>query len=172
MVIKMNLQECIINRRSIRTFINKKISDEIFNQILDAAILSPSAKNQQPWKFIIVSDEIKSKIADKLTEAIGHPNPSSRAIAECSHLVLVYNTLDDYFSHMSIGAAIENMILTATANNIGSLWIGYIRKVEDFVNAITQEKGELISAIAFGYANENPEARPRKDKSEVVRYLA
>lgn len=167
----MNVEECISKRKSVRTYKPEKISQELLEKILQAGILSPSAKNQQPWKYIVVSEEIKNQIAEELTKNMGHPNPTSRAISECSHLILVYNTQEEYFSHMSIGASIENILLTATSYGLGSLWIGYIRKITDYVNSLTNEENELISAIALGYPNEEPPARPRKDFSEVVSYL-
>ena len=64
----MELKETIKNRRSIRKYKNSKISKEIIDDLIDCARLAPSAKNRQPWKFVIVTDTIKNKIADIMLE--------------------------------------------------------------------------------------------------------
>ncbi len=57
----MNTIESIENRRSIRNFKTNKISKEIVEDILNCGRLAPSAKNRQPWYFVIVQDEMKNK---------------------------------------------------------------------------------------------------------------
>lgn len=58
----MELKETIKNRRSIRKYKNTEISKEIIEDLIDCARLSPSAKNRQPWKFVIVTNTIKIKL--------------------------------------------------------------------------------------------------------------
>jgi len=55
----MKINDSIISRRSIRNFNNKQISDEIIKNILMAAIMAPSGKNGQPWKFFVINKNIK-----------------------------------------------------------------------------------------------------------------
>lgn len=62
----MELNEVIDKRRSIRKYINKKISKEVVECLIDNARLAPSAKNRQPWNFVVVQDTIKNKIADMM----------------------------------------------------------------------------------------------------------
>ena len=64
----MELKETIKNRRSIRKFKNTEISKEIIEDLIECARLAPSAKNRQPWKFVIVTDNIKNQIADIMLE--------------------------------------------------------------------------------------------------------
>jgi len=52
----MNLSEVFKNRRSIRNYHEKSISSDIIQSLLNDSILAPSAGNEQPWKFIIVSN--------------------------------------------------------------------------------------------------------------------
>lgn len=71
---------------------------------------------------------------------------------------------------LSIGAAIENMLLTADAMGIGSLWIAntcfaYPELVSDM-----KTTGQLIGAVALGYADEQPAQRPRRPLDELVEY--
>jgi len=72
---------------------------------------------------------------------------------------------------LSLGAAVENMLLEAVAQGLGSLWIGNTVFAHDEMARALKLEGELIGAVALGYADESPEPRPRKPMDEVVVYL-
>lgn len=82
----------------------------------------------------------------------------------------IENKFFDMANIQSIGAAIENMLLTATALGIGSLWICDIyfayREICQWLN----ESNQLIAAISFGYPDESPNARPRKTLHDIVEW--
>ena len=71
---------------------------------------------------------------------------------------------------LSIGAAIENMILTATGYRLGTLWIANTcfayNELMDFIGTDSQ----LTGIVAIGFANEAPAKRPRKPFEEIVEY--
>lgn len=71
---------------------------------------------------------------------------------------------------LSIGAAIQNMLLKAEELGIGTLWIGNTCFAYPELVDYMQVKGQLIGGVALGYANEMPEARPRKNLSDLVEY--
>lgn len=157
----------IENRRSIRNYKNDNIDKKIIFDILNAGIKAPSAKNNQPWRFLIVNNDIKNKISDKMIEIYG-PNKTAEVIKTVPYLILVYNKDNEYFNHLSIGAAIENILLEAENIGLGTLWIGYIKKIEDYVKELVNIDYELVSAIAIGVKNENPLERPRLTLEEVL----
>ena len=70
----------------------------------------------------------------------------------------------------TVGAAIENMTLTAAELGLGSLWIcdTYFAYKElcDWLN----KDGELLAALAVGYADETPSERPRKSIEDVAEW--
>ena len=162
----------IENRRSIRKYINKEISNEIIDDLITHGSMAPSAHNKQHWYYVVVRGELKNKIGDLLIN--GDRNSvivTANVIKECSALILVYNNEEEYFAHMSIGASIENILLRATELDLGTLWIGYIVKVADEVNKLVNMDKELISAIAVGYKDEEPIKRPRKTLDEIRKYI-
>ena len=71
---------------------------------------------------------------------------------------------------LSIGAAIENMILTATSYGLGTLWIANTcfayNELIDFIETDSQ----LTGIVAIGFANEAPDKRPRKPLTDIVEY--
>lgn len=179
----MEVLSAIKKRRSIRNYNDKEVNKEKIEDILNCARLAPSAKNRQPWHFIVVNKDIKNKIA-KLLEGYTRQispntiNNTAKAIRSSSVLILVYRenkeSTDDYSlvgDLLSIGASIQNMCLMATNLNLGTLWIREITKVSQEISSLIEHQNqELICALAIGYPNENPNPRPRKDLNEIVEY--
>ena len=150
----------ILERRSIRKYKTKHISDASIETILEAGRWAPSGLNNQPWRFLIIKDEaVKEKLAE-CTE-------SSDIILECDTAIGVFYSLQDGYNRdkdiMSIGACIQNMLLAAKSLSIGSVWLGEILNKKKRVNEAlgVEDRNELMAVIAFGYPDEKPEATRR-----------
>ncbi len=175
----MQLQEVINTRKSIRKFKPDKISENLIEDLINCARLAPSAKNRQPWKFIITKDTLKNKIAEVMIEKEPKSNNNSvvataNAIKQAPILILVLkpkldeNIISDI---LSIGGAIEHICLKATDMGLGSLWIrDTVYAQNDILKLINYENMELISSIAIGYPNEVPVSRPRKKLNEIIEW--
>ncbi len=186
----MELKEAIKNRRSIRKFKDTEVPKDLIEDLIDYARLAPSAKNRQPWKFVIVTGNIKNQITDimlekenslkvSLEKQIYHANSSVKATAkvmkEAPILILVLKEYDDNWSTgdaLSIGGAIEHICLRATDLGLGSLWIrDIVYTQKEIAKLVGYEDMELISAVSIGYPNEDPKPRPRKKLSEVLEWI-
>jgi nitroreductase len=191
----MNTLDAIAARRSIRKFKDTPIPEEILQTILSAGIQAPSACNRQPWRFVIVQGEKRAEMIrimrvgiarDKAQgEDIGSCEGSAQVMEEAPVTVFIFNPdgvrpwrrhtvhqkFMDVLDIQSIGAAIQNMLLAAQDLGLGSLWICDVFIAYEELCKWLGEKGELIAAVSFGYADESPAARPRKPMSEVVRGL-
>lgn len=66
----MELNKVIKSRRSIRKYKNIEISNDIIEDLIESARLAPSAKNRQPWEFMIVKGKVKNQIADIMLEQL------------------------------------------------------------------------------------------------------
>ena len=185
----MELKETIKNRRSIRKYKNTEISKEIIEDLIDCARLSPSAKNRQPWKFVIVTNTIKNQIVDIMLEkensskvslerqtykANSSVKATAKIIKEAPVLILVLKEYEDNWiigDSLSIGGAIEHICLRATDLGLGSLWIrDIVYTQKEIAKLVGHEDMELISAISIGYPDENPKQRPRKKLNEVLEW--
>lgn len=190
----------IYTRRSIRKFEDKPISREIIEQIIDAGRVAPSAKNRQPWKFLVYSGEAKRELLLHMRKGIEREEQSPslpqsghglsdakntlRIMESAPVVIIVLNTngkspfttinADDRFTEindlLSMGAAVENMLLQAERLDIGTLWIGNTcfayRELTEYIGTDAQ----LTGAVALGYKAENPTMRPRKSLDEIVEY--
>lgn len=168
----MELGKVIEDRRSIRNYLEKELDNKTIEDILNYGILAPSAKNRQPWHFIVIKEnkELKNNIADQLYKKTGETGTlTCEAIKDCSALVLVFAEITDtVLDVQSVGACIENMLLRAHDQNVASLWIGYILEIEEELKKEFSTDKTLIAAVALGYSDKIPKARPRKTLADVT----
>lgn len=184
----MKTVEAIENRRSIRSFKSDDLTKEVVEDILNCGRLAPSAKNRQPWYFVIVKNETKNKIADMMIaytmnyddradrKKFGCENtfhPTAKIIKEAPVLVFVFKEKDENWTigdNLSIGACVENMCLRATELGIGSLWIRDTVCVAEVADMLGHGDMELNCAVALGMPNQNPAPRPRKELNDIVEW--
>lgn len=168
----MELKEAIEIRRSIRHYNGQEVSTDEIKEIINGAIKSPSAHNKQPWSFYIIHENKakKDEIADILLSNTGdYTAQTCNVIKECSALILVFAKIENELMDIeSVGAAIENMLLTATDLNIASLWIGYIINIESILQAMFNTSDKLVAAVALGHTDKIPKPRPRKTLEECT----
>lgn len=168
----MEFQKVVEERRSIRHFNKKELTKETIEKILQAGVLAPSARNRQPWEFIVIKDDQNQKedIANYLLESTDASTTlTCEAIKDCQALILVFaNIENDLMDIQSVGACIENMVLKGTDLGVGSLWIGFIVHIEKYLQEMFHTDKKLIAAVALGYTDSNPSARPRKSIEEVT----
>lgn len=185
----METLKSIEKRRSIRGFTKEEIKKEIVEDILNCGRLAPSAKNRQPWYFVIVTNDTKDKIADMMIDYTinnddtierknlgckSSVNPTANVIKQASILVLVFREKNDNWivgDNLSIGACVENMCLRATDLGIGSLWIrDTVYVSEDVAKMLDHDDLELNCALALGYASQFPKMRPRKELKDIMEW--
>ncbi|MFQ9924269.1 MAG: nitroreductase family protein [Beduini sp.] len=179
----MEFNEVIQNRRSIRHFTLQEVEQDKVDQLIDCARLCQSAKNRQPWSFMILKGQEKNKVADMMMESsnkeskeiFGYVNTvkySAEIIKRAPLLIAVFQVYEEeWFASdlLSTGAAIEHICLECVNLGLGSVWIGDIWFNE---RAISKYLGcdhlHLISAVAIGYPAETPKPRPRKSREEIL----
>ncbi|MBM3292076.1 nitroreductase family protein [Candidatus Bathyarchaeota archaeon] len=115
----MKALQVIKNRRSIRKYLDKKISNEEIKILLESAMAAPSAHNKQPWHFIVITKK-------EVLEEIPKFHPYSKMLLTASHAILVCGDLEleegTGFWVQDCSAATQNILLSATA--LGSVWLG------------------------------------------------
>lgn len=166
--------EVISRRRSIRRFRPDPIPRETLLCLLEAACQAPSAGNLQPWEFYVVTDPVARK---GLSAAA-----SQRFVSEAPVVIVVCAVLErsavhygDRGSHLyclqDTAAAIQNILLAATALGLGACWVGAFR--EDRVSeALGLPAGRRpVALIPVGYPVAEPLAPPRRAPDEVIKWV-
>lgn len=165
----MDVRQAIKERRSIRKYQNRAVEEKILAEVLEAARLAPSANNRQDWRFIAVKDREQ---IDKLVSATGQSFIGTAPIVIAGVALNPERVMRCEVPAYAVDVAIAmtNITLAATANGLGTCWIGSFDQVE--VKRILEipEEYKVVQLMPLGYPDEKPEARSRKPLAEVVSY--
>lgn len=164
----MEIQEALLNRRSIRKYKDQKISKAEMDIILKAAMYAPSAMNMQTWQFIVIDD--KEILVDTI-KSIPYAEmlrQSATAIIVCGDSLVEKN---ESWLLQNCSAAIQNILLSAHGLGIGSCWIA-IHGMDDVYKSIkTQFKLPVnivpVSLISLGYPDEVVKAEERFKQDKI-----
>lgn len=188
------------DRRSVRVFDDKEIPESDIQKVLQAANHAPSAHNQQPWRFIVVSGTKKEALANMANKRASEFTKSAsallrmaaRSVSSAPVVVVVVNTGElirygaDLFSAdqknafdfvrtmeiQSSAAAVENLLLAATSLGISSVWLGVLSLIKDEVLSLLEEpEGEFMAVVPLGYSNKVRAMPPKKSLEVKVKHL-
>lgn len=164
----MDAHEAIFGRRSIRRYYPTPISDDIIKELLEAAMAAPSAGNEQPWHFVVINDR---NILDEIPKV--HPYSQMLKQAPLAILICGDEKLEKHKGYwiQDCSAATENLLIAATANGLGSVWLGVFPR-QDRVEGIRKlldipENIIPFSLIAIGYPAENKPPAERFDEKRI-----
>jgi nitroreductase len=158
--------ESIKKRRSIRKYKKKEVEQEKLNEILKAAMYSPSAMNRRPWEFIVVKDqELKNKLS-KATPWCGFVKDAPVVLVIAGHEENSYLWVED----CSIAA--EAIYLEATNQGLGTCFCQILNpktllpdEREEYVRQLigTPPNIRILCLMPIGYPDEDKEEHNEKD---------
>jgi nitroreductase len=156
----MDVYEAAITRRSIKRFKDIPVPYEVLENCVNAARLAPSGKNRQLCEYIIIDDKsLLPKVFDNVTIG-GDPAPEQMPRAYI--LSLINTILENELEASRIvtihgdGMAVENMILVALEQGVGSCPIKGFKEKELKQLLNIPEKYEIALVLALGYPDEKP----------------
>lgn len=169
-------------RRSIRTYKDKPVEDEKILKLLESARLAPSGSNTQPWHFIIVKSDSGRR---KLAEASHNQKWMLTAPVFLVCVADVSCRLEDSqnlsFDEDSpqeevkliirdTSISITHILLEAEYLELGTCWVAWFTQYE--IRPILNIPADkyVVGIITVGYADESPNARPRKALKNIVHY--
>jgi nitroreductase len=168
----LDVLSAIRERRSIRNFLDKNITESDIRKIVECGALAPSAGNLQPWEFVVVRDPGRR---GALVEAAYGQDFIAEApvvivvLANQARSAAVYGRRgSELYAIQDTAAAIQNMLLAAWDMGLGSCWVGAFDEgaVAEIVGAGPRIKP--VAIIPLGYASYLPQARPRRKIMEVI----
>ena len=161
----------IMTRSSVRAFLDKPVSDETIELLLKAAMAAPSAKNSQPWAFVVIKDR-------KLLEKLGTSLPNAKMTATAPVAVVICGVLDkalpgearEYWIQ-DAAAATENFLLAVHALGLGAVWTGVhpiSERIRILKDALKLPEGvEPFCLIPFGWPAAPAAVKDKWDPSIV-----
>ena len=189
----MECHDAIQGRRSCRSFTDRPVEREKLTAMLEAAILAPSPANKQPWEFIVVTNpkynaqlkETSENTKQKLAARSGWkwlPTFNIDFLTEAPALIVVLgdpskNGAEQFLDEPSPGyleacsAAIQNMLLVAHDQGLGTLWFSLFEKSDvRKIFAIGDDK-DPVAVICVGYSQRSLSTPARKGLDEKVKFL-
>ncbi|MDD1751551.1 MAG: nitroreductase family protein [Methanotrichaceae archaeon] len=179
----MELDVCIIGRRSIRRYEDKAVPKEVIDKLLEAGVWAPSGMNAQPWRFVVIENrESIDRLSRKTKEILVNgqwPSNYKEAFKSEKDVIFYGAPLlilmcilkkEDWrmINLLDCGLAAENMFLKAYQEGLGSCFIGFacfLNQDPELLAEIGIPKDhELIAPMIFGYPAEKPVSRPREAK--------
>jgi len=164
----MDMMEKILSRKSVRQYTAKPVPREVIHEILHAAMSAPSAGNERPWHFIILTDRA-------LLDEIPKFHPYSAMLKQAGVAILVCGdpALEKYKGHwvLDCAAATENILLAVHARGLGAVWCGVFPTEDRILNLrkLLSLPEHIIpfSLIPIGFPAEEKKAGDRFDSSRV-----
>lgn len=170
----MDVMEAIRKRRSVRRYREDPVTDEDVREVLTAGVWAPSAGNAQPWRFLVVRER-------GLREGLVAAAHGQRFLAEVPVVIVVCADLArarraygergaTLYCLQDTAAAIQNMLLAATARGLGTCWVGAFDEGKATEVLALPAGLRPVALIALGRPRETPEPLGRRPLSEVVEY--
>jgi nitroreductase len=167
----MEALEAILSRRSIRSYLRKEVSPEIVKELLKAAMYAPSAADEQPWHFLVLTDPL-------ILEQIPTIHPYAGMVSQASVAVVVCG---DPGTEKHAGmwvqdcaAATQNLLLAAHAKGLGSVWVGVYPREERMapLRKLLHIPSHIqpFAILPLGYPAEHLEPKEDHDLEARVRW--
>ncbi len=155
-----------INERMVTMeFEDYSLPKVILENIIEMAAKAPSAKNRRPWKFAIIR-------GDKLEEFVKFINSHDidfdvkiKNMEDAAAIILIfnkykkreenYNEITEEMDLISIGSALQNLVLSAENFNLGSMVLGDFAKYEKEIGKYLGIDDSLVTGIIIGFAGKN-----------------
>lgn len=164
----MDIFEAILTRRSIRQYTNQPVCDKMIEEFIKAGMYAPSAGNEQPWQFIILTDREKLNEIPKFHPYSNMLKQAQGAIVVCGDLKL------EKHKEMWVqdcAAATQNILLAIHAKGLGAVWLGIYPREErvEGVKKLLNLPENIIpfSIISLGYPAEKKSHEERFDSKRI-----
>jgi nitroreductase len=165
----MDVHEAIRRRFSVRAYRDAFVEDDKLARVLDAGRLAPSARNRQPWTFVVVRDPARrARLAELSAQTF---------LAEAPVVLAVVGDSPGYVMHCDVPAdpvdcaiAIDHITLAAVAEGLGTCWVGHFPQDACRELLAVPDSAKIVALVALGYPAASLPGKSRKPLEQVVRY--
>ena len=162
----MDALEAILSRRVQRAFSDKPVEREKLSKIVEAGRHAMSARNLQPWQFVVIQNRNTLK-------EIGALCATGRFVAESpSAIVVLKDVANARWADVDCAQAVQNMANAGWAEGLGTCWVGNFDGTKIGATLGVKDGWAIFTILPFGYADPKnpPQAKPLKPRSEIVHY--
>ena len=178
---KSGVIDAIEARRSIRAYKDTPVEHEKLQLLAECGVNAPSAMNKQEWELRIVDSKewidgctaVYLKAIEGTDKAKYMLTPTFKNIFRNAPAVIFVAAPDGLFSGVNLGMLGQNIMLAATELGLGTCCLGSVQMIfaepvmAEYLSSLEFSEGyKLCYALAVGYPDESPEAKPR-DMSKI-----
>lgn len=158
----MDVIQAIKSRKSIRSFLDKKVESKKLTNILEMARLAPSFFNRQDWRFVIVQDINTKRKLVNYAETPSFVTESPIVIVGCGKPVELLTNSDKSSYIIDAAIALDHVCLAAVEYGLGSCWISNFdeKKVKEILDI--PEEIRVIGIISLGYPKDVLDSEKRR----------
>ena len=162
----MDAIEAITTRRALRAFAPDPVEPGKLRTVIDAGRHAMSARNLQPWQFVVILDHNRIR-------GIGELCTTGKFVCDAPAVIVVLkDTSNTRWADIDCAQAVQNMATAAWSLGLGTCWVGNFdgHKIAEIVGA--PAPWAIFTILAFGYQNsaQPPQSRPLKARHEAVHY--
>lgn len=162
--------DAIFERTSVRKFQDKPVEPEKADMLLKAAMAAPSAGNQQPWEFYVVTSKKMLRTLSACSPYAGCTAKAPLAIVPCCR---VQDARFPQCLQMDMSAATQNILLEAVEQGLGGVWMA-VEPFEDRMEAVAEALQipaglTPFAIIAVGYPDMDMQQQNRYDEARIHR---
>lgn len=160
--------DSIFHRISVRKYEDRPVEQEKIEKILAAGMQAPSATNQQPWEFYVVTNK---EVLEKLGKSGPYSGPASKAPAAIVSVYRKNGLRVPEYAAIDLSIAMENIWLETDALGLGGVWIGTY-PMHERMDAVREALHipadlEVFALFPFGYPAESRPQENRIDQNRI-----
>jgi nitroreductase len=182
----MDLYEAIKNRRSHRLYKPDPVSREVLARVIEAALWAPSGTNLQGWDVAVLNGQARDEFVGLASKALAHMMPELKRLfsekqqqfvaqffkdlggAPTVIAVTVWRDPDPFTQEIFVqsgSALMQNLLLAAEAEGLGTCWMSGVLHVEkELLAYLGREDQKLLAITPIGYSAKTPPVVLRKER--------
>jgi nitroreductase len=158
----MDVFEAIRTILAVRKFQDKPVPDDLIRRIVEAARLTSSSRNLQPWHFIVVQDR-------EMLRKLGELATTGPYTADAACAIVVAYEKESQFGVSDASMAIHSMMLTAWNEGVGSNWVGFANRYGGTIAPLLgiPDDHDILAIVPFGYPADPTLGKGRKRRKAL-----
>ncbi len=163
------LVDCLNKRYSCRAYQDVPVEEEKIKNLIEAVRMSPSAKNKQPWKLVLIQSKEKKEGLKAVCKQ-EFPSQAPLVIAICC-TNLEHTMTCGHPSYLANGfGATVSLLVQATSDGLGSCWLGAFDQKEAAKLINLPNNYKVVSLVTIGYPSDKFVEKDRKTPEEITLY--
>jgi nitroreductase len=167
----MEFGELIRKRYSVRAYQNRSLPDDVLQRVLEAFVLAPTAANRQPLALVAVHTAGRQEELRRIYGSDWFAAQAPVIVCACGVPAQGWTRRDGKnYTDVDVTIAMDHLILAATAEGLGTCWIGAFDPVAAREVLGLPAGVEPVALTPLGYPADSPQPKRRKKLEQLVHY--